>query len=221
VITIWGRASSSNVQKVLWACEELGLDFERHPAAGAFGGVDTPDYRAMNPTGLVPTVRDGDLTLWESDAVVRHLARAYGRGTLWPEDDESALAKADQWTCWAMFGLYPALRPIFFGTVRTPKAEQDLAALEPAFAPLARAMALLDAALEGREFLCADSFTHGEISPAISARRALNLPVGAPTAPNVSRWLEGLSKRPGYAKYVEVPMGTCREEWDEHERALG
>src|SRR3546814_12971550 len=75
MIVIHGRANSSNVQKVLWLFDEIGLPFERVDRGGKFGGLDDPDYLALNPNGLVPTVIDGDLVLWESQAILRHYAR--------------------------------------------------------------------------------------------------------------------------------------------------
>ena len=75
---IWGRVNSTNVRKVLWCAEEIGLAYEQIPAGGAFGIVDTPEYRALNPNGLVPCLEDGGLVLWESNAIVRYLARQYG-----------------------------------------------------------------------------------------------------------------------------------------------
>lgn len=219
-LSLWGRASSANVQKALWALEELGLAYERIPAGLSFGVNDGAEYRAMNPNGTVPTLRDGDLILWESDAILRHLARSYGRGGLWPTDPAAA-AIADQWTTWTAAALGPSVLTLFHRTVRTPRAEQRLEGLETAAEAAARAVALLDAALEGRRFLAGDAFSFGEICPAIMARRALNLPWGAATGPNVARWLDRLSERPGYARWVDVPFGTCREEWDAHERAIG
>ena len=78
MLKIWGRTNSSNVKKVLWAAEELGLAYERIDAGGAFGIVDDPAYRALNPNGLVPTLEDGGLVLWESNAIVRYLSAQYG-----------------------------------------------------------------------------------------------------------------------------------------------
>jgi glutathione S-transferase len=84
---VWGRNTSSNVMKVLWALGELGLEFERIDVGGAFGKTDTPEYRAMNPTGLVPTLQEDDFTLWESNAIVRYLAEVHAPGsTLWPSE---------------------------------------------------------------------------------------------------------------------------------------
>ena len=84
MLVIWGRANSVNVQKVLWCCEELELEYERIDAGGPFGVVDTPEYRRRNPNGLVPTIDDDGFILWESNAIVRYLAaklrRACGRG---------------------------------------------------------------------------------------------------------------------------------------------
>ena len=65
-ITIWGRANSVNVQKVLWCLRELDLAYERIDAGMAFGRNHEPDYLAMNPNGRVPTLVDGDFVLWES-----------------------------------------------------------------------------------------------------------------------------------------------------------
>ena len=64
--------------KVLWGLGELGLPFERIDVGGAFGKTDTAEYRAMNPTGLVPTLQEGSFTLWESNAILRYLAQAHG-----------------------------------------------------------------------------------------------------------------------------------------------
>src|SRR3546814_17643549 len=72
--------------KVLWACDEMGVPYEREDIGGPFGGNDTPEYRAKNPMGLVPTLDHDGFVLWESQAIVRYLAVLYGQGTPWPED---------------------------------------------------------------------------------------------------------------------------------------
>jgi len=77
-LKLWGRLSSCNVQKALWALEELKLPYTRIDAGGDFGGLDDPSYLAMNPHGRVPTLVDGDVTVWESDAIVRYVAARYG-----------------------------------------------------------------------------------------------------------------------------------------------
>jgi glutathione S-transferase len=75
MLKIWGRANSINDQKVLWCCGELGLQYDRIDAGNEFGVTKTPQYRVLNPNGLVPTIEDGDFQLWESNIIVRYLAR--------------------------------------------------------------------------------------------------------------------------------------------------
>jgi len=219
-ITLWGRRNSANVQKALWALEELDLAYDHVKVGGSFGGTKTVEYLAMNPNGVVPTLQDGDLTLFESDAILRYLARTYGQGTLWPDDPAEA-ALADQWTTWTTSTLFPKFFPLFYAQIFALRAEQDVSGLGEAAAALAATIGILDRALEGRDHLVGDSFTYGEIAPAIFARRALLLPYGAPETPNIARWLEGLRARPVFTRFIDHPIGTCREEWLEIEKERG
>ena len=88
MLRIWGRISSINVQKVVWCCDEIGIKYERIDAGGAFGKTRTPEYLAMNPNSLVPTIDDEGFVLYESNAIVEYLDDAYaGRGQpLFPGD---------------------------------------------------------------------------------------------------------------------------------------
>jgi glutathione S-transferase len=95
---IYGRVTSSNVMKVLWAADELGLDYDRIDAGMNFGVVDSEEYRSMNPNGRVPTLVDGDLVLWESNVIVRYLAAKHGKGTLWQKNFLLAQTSNDGWT---------------------------------------------------------------------------------------------------------------------------
>ena len=99
MLKIWGRKNSINVQKVLWACGELALPIDRIDAGMAFGVNNTPEYKAMNPNGLVPLMNDGGFLLWESHAIVRYLARKAGLGSLCPAEAQAA-ADADRWMEW-------------------------------------------------------------------------------------------------------------------------
>jgi glutathione S-transferase len=129
MLVIWGRNNSINVQKVLWCCEEISLPYERIDAGGAFGVVNTPQYRKLNPNGMIPTIVDDGFVLWESNAIVRYLAEKHGTGTLWPED-RKVRAEADKWMDWKQTTFWPALRPLFMGLIRTPPEKRDPKALE-------------------------------------------------------------------------------------------
>ena len=113
-----GQKNSFNVQKVLWCCEELEVPYQRHDAGGRFGVTDQEEYLDRNPTGLVPTIVDGDLTLWESNSIVRYLAANYGAGSLWPENPAER-ALADKWMDYQLGTLFPTFKDALVGLVRT------------------------------------------------------------------------------------------------------
>src|SRR6266850_2169868 len=146
MLKIWGRTNSVNVKKALWALEELGLKYERIDAGMQFGVNNTPEYRRMNPTGLVPTIEDDGFVLWESHSIVRYLAARHGAGTLWP-NDLRARADAERWMDWA-FTFQAAFRTVFWGLVRTPPEKRDMAAIEDARKKCAELLAIPKAALE-------------------------------------------------------------------------
>ena len=128
MIEIWGRRNSSNVIPVLWAVAETGEDYRRHDAGGSFGGLKTPDYRAMNPNGLVPTLVDDGFVLWESNAIIRYLAAKYCGDNLW-DADPARRALADRWMEWAKSTGIPPTMGLFFATVRTEPEARNPAAI--------------------------------------------------------------------------------------------
>ena len=135
MLQIKGRDTSSNVMKVLWACTELGLEFERQDVGGTYGGNDTPEYRALNPNGLVPTiVEDDGFVLWESNSCVRYLAAKHDHGGLYPEDLKTR-AGAERWMDWQVTTVSPAMVPVFRGMIRTPPEARDMAAILEAIVP--------------------------------------------------------------------------------------
>lgn len=205
MLTIHGRINSINVQKAVLACEELRLPYERRDAGGAFGIVQTPAYKAMNPNGLVPVLIDGDLVLWESNAIVRYIAAEYGAGSLWPLDARTR-ALSDRWMDWAAFTLYPAYAAAFMGLVRTPPEKRDMAAIEASIAKTHPLLAILDRELEGITFLAGDRPTIGDLGLLPSVFRWLNMPVDRPPAPNVEAWCERLAAREGYGSALKLPI---------------
>ena len=119
MLKILGRKSSSNVQKVLWCCAEIGLAFERADIGGDFGGNKTPDYLALNPNGLVPTINDDGFILWESNSCVRYLAAKYGKGKLWPADPQVA-ASASRWMDWQLSTVNAPVGTLFRSMLKKP-----------------------------------------------------------------------------------------------------
>src|SRR3954453_14367897 len=172
MLRIWGRTNSINVQKVLWCCAELDLPFERIDAGMAFGVVETPAYRALNPNGRIPTIEDDGYVLWESNTIVRYLAMKHSPGPLCPSD-LAARFDAERWMDWQLTTLDRPVRNVFWALVRTAPEKRDPAAVETAQAEAEQALAILDAHLAQRRFVGGEAFTMGDI------------PVGA----SVYRWL--------------------------------
>jgi glutathione S-transferase len=205
MLKIWGRISSVNVQKVVWAADELGIAHERIEAGGTFGVVGTPQYQAMNPNGLVPVIEDDGFVLWESNAIVRYLARKYARGTLSPDEDRK-YADADKWMDWQATVYTPAMWAAFWQLIRTPAQERDAKVVEASIAKTEKAAEILDAALAGREFITGDTFTMGDIPIGCATHRWLNMPVWRVGRPNIERWYAALKARPGGAKVLATPV---------------
>ena len=135
----------------MWTVAELGLAHERIDVGRQHGGLDTPEFLAMNPNGCIPTIDDDGTVVWESNAVVRYLAAKYGAGSLWPED-AAQRAQADQWMDWMVTVITPLINPIFVGLIRTPAEERDSAAIAAAAKNLAAAWRILDAHLAATPF---------------------------------------------------------------------
>ena len=203
-LTIWGRMNSINVQKVVWAAEELGLAYERREAGMQFGLVDTPDYRAMNPNGLVPVIKNDDVVLWESNAIVRYLCAQYGDAALWP-DDAASRALSDRWMDWQATAFYPAYAAAFKGLVRTPPEKRDLAAIEASRAETEPLLALLDAHLATVEHL-GGGFGVGDIALGPSVHRWLNMPIERQPRAHVEAWHRRILARPGAACFRDLPV---------------
>jgi glutathione S-transferase len=201
VLRILGHAASSNVQKVLWCCGELALPFERHDIGGSFGGNRTPEYLALNPNGLVPTIDDDGFVLWESNVIVRYLVARYGAtGTLYPAD-LSERADAERWMDWQQTTLSAPMGVLFRALLR--KSEQvDSAALEAACAKATASWQLLERSLANRDYVAGSELTVGDIALGNAIHRWHRLPIERPALPRLDTWYARLCERPAYQKYI-------------------
>jgi glutathione S-transferase len=205
VLSIWGNADSVNVQKVLWCCEEIGLAYQRIDAGRAFGVVDTPRFRALNPNGLVPTIDDDGFVVWESNAIVRYLAAKHAPGTLWPTDVR-ARADADRWMDWTNSTLWPTMVPLFRGFMRTPVHQRDSGAIEVARQESLEVLQILDAQLATSDFVGGKTFTMGDVAVGCAVWRWMALPIERPSLVHVQRWFDTLATRAAYCKVVMQPL---------------
>jgi glutathione S-transferase len=206
MVRVWGRNTSINVQKVMWAVAELNLPHERIDVGGSFGRTKEPAYLAMNPNSLVPTLEEDDFILWESNSIVRYLAAKYGVGTLEPADLRDR-ASASRWMDWQLSVTSPAIQPLFWGLIRTPPEKRDHAAIAGAKEKTTAAMRILDAQLGKTAHVAGDAFSMGDIPVGLTAYRYRKLAPDRPAMPNFERWYAALEARPAFrAQIMPVPF---------------
>ncbi|HEX5655568.1 MAG TPA: glutathione S-transferase family protein [Polyangiales bacterium] len=202
-LVLWGFPKSSNVQKVLWALDELGLKYEHKEIGGPFGGTKEAPYLALNPNGLVPTLVDHGEPLWESHAIVRHLYAQHGQS---PANPSSAVARAraGAWHDWQATTLWPALRTLMIQIVRTPEPERDQKVIDTARAQADAALAVLEGELSKRAYLAGEEFTWGDIPVAVALQRWFNFPITRQQTKHVSDYYARIQKRPAFKRWVDL-----------------
>jgi glutathione S-transferase len=202
VIKIWGRNTSSNVQKVMWAVGEMGLPHERIDVGGPFGKNREPAYLAMNPNGLVPTLEEEDgFLLWESNSIVRYLAGKY-KSTILEPADLRMRANASKWMDWQLSVAAPAIFECFWGLIRTPPEKRNHAAIDESKKKTTAAMEILDRQLEKAPYLAGDGFSYGDIPVGIIAYRFRQLVPERPPLANFERWYAAISARAAFKSQI-------------------
>ena len=209
-ITILGRATSMNVQAVLWTLEELGLPYERHDYGHRFGGTDTPEFRALNPNGLVPVLRDDKVTMFESGAILRYLAACHGGAPFWPADPVER-APVEMWGEWGKVTLQTHFTTqIFRQLVFLPPSRRNLAALEEALGMLDERLDVLEGQLEGRDYVTGPDFTLADILVGQMLYRYFTLDIHRTVRPLLSAYYSRLTDRPAYQRIVMTDYSMLR-----------
>ncbi|MGD1933208.1 MAG: glutathione S-transferase family protein [Candidatus Phaeomarinobacter sp.] len=206
-IRLWGRNNSINVQKVIWCLEELGVAYERIEAGGPHGVTDTPDYADLNPNRLVPVVRDGETTIWESNAILRYLFASYapesGTGLHYPTDAR-VRAIEEQWMDWQATDFWPAMRPVFHGLIRQAPGVTDDIVAAAADATESK-LSILNSQLEKTAFVAGKRFSMADIPVALTVARWLKLPVDHKRHEHIESWFDALRARKAF-KPVDLPL---------------
>jgi glutathione S-transferase len=205
MLKIWGRATSSNVQKVLWTCAELGVPFERVDWGGPFGGNKDPHYLALNPNGLVPTVEDGGLVIWESNTIIRYLCARHGGERLHPAEP-ARRTYVERWMDWQLSALTQPMAAMLLGYYRTPPEKRDPAVLEASRLRALDVWRIVEAQLEHGEYLAGPALTLADICVGIWAYRWHVYPIERPSLPRLKAWYERLGTSPGFATHVARPL---------------
>jgi glutathione S-transferase len=204
MIKVWGRRSASNVQKVLWCIDELGVPYEHiHIPFGR--AKEDPDYLRINPNGRVPAIEEDGFVLWESNTCVRYIAARFGAGTLWPTEPRQR-ADAERWMDWQLATLSGPTDTIFIGLVLRKPEERDMGAIDAAVKRLNHLWAMVDRVLAARPFIAGDALTIGDIPIGLAAHRWLTIPVERDRHAHVEAWYRRLTERaPFRTNVIEAP----------------
>ena len=207
MLKVWGRRSSFNVQKVMWLIGELALEHRHIPAGGDFGGLDTPEFGAMNPMRRVPVIDDNGTIVWESHAILRYLAARHGQGRFWP-DDPGERSQADRWMDWSQTALQPDfLLGVFWAFYRTPEPQRDWPAIRRKIARCAEHFQVLDRMLADRPYLGGNVLTLADIPAGTALYRYFELDIERPPVPHVEAWYRRLQERAAYRAGVMISFG--------------
>jgi glutathione S-transferase len=211
MLKIWGRASSSNVQKLLWFCDEIGLAYERIDAGLAYGVTKTPEYLAMNPNALVPTIDDAGFVLWESNTILRYLAAKTERWD-WYARGLQERAEIEKWMDWTNSSLAAAITPIIWQLYRTPTEQRDPKVLTQSTAKATQLMGILDHHFSTQPYAAGDRMSLADIPMAIQTYRWMVMPwdqlnATKPELPFLQTWYQGMTERPVFQKVVMIGLG--------------
>ena len=196
MLKVLGKPASINVRKVLWACEEIGVPFEREDWGDGFRSTHSPAFLALNPGGLVPVVIDDGRVLRESNTIVRYLAAKHGRTDLLPASPAER-AMVEMWMDWQASEFNNAWRYAFQALARKNAAYSDAAQLAASLQSWAEHIAILDGQLaKTRAFVHGAHFSVADIPIGLSVNRWFMTPMDRPAFPAVSEYYERLSQRP-------------------------
>jgi glutathione S-transferase len=220
MMRLWGRKSSINVQKVLWCLAELGLqegkDFERIDAGLHFGVNRTPEFLKLNPNGLVPTLEDGDIVLWESNTIMRYLARKYDQQGRFPNDIASQYG-SEKWLDWQVGTLWPALRAPFLGLTRVPENERKYDAIKKGYQDTNNLLELLDTVLANQNYCSGKQFHIGDIALGLCVARWILVDETFPEKTggriklkNIDAWLKRLETETLFNEIVEKQLNIIK-----------
>jgi len=209
-IKLWGRATSVNVQKVAWVLAELGLTYDRVDAGGAFGRLDDPEYVSLNPNRRVPTLEDGGLVLWESNAICRYLVDAYGNSTSLKGETVVKRAKADMWMDWFQSTVYASFIDLFYQVVRLPPEKRDPSRKTKALDAVSDALALADTNLADQDFMSGARLGLGDIPIGACLYRYYTMDIHRASHPNLERYYNRLIARQAYRDHVMIDYSSLR-----------
>lgn len=209
MITIWGRPSAYNFQKVHWFLEELGVEYNHINIGGSLGGLDSEDFLAMNPNGQIPVIEDNGNVIWESNTILRYLAANYGARKFW-SDVPIERSIFERWMDWELANLQPSFLLLFWTYYRTPVNQRNRQIIKQHKDRCERYVGILDTCLGKNKYLSNNVFGLGDICVGTCFYRYFNMGLKVSRPTNVNEWYGRLSEREAYKKIIQVPFNALK-----------
>ena len=200
-LTLYGRHTSYNVQKVLWLLEELALEYEHIELGSNPGDTETDEFGRLNPMRKVPVLVEDEKTVWESNTILRYLVNSYGRGS-WAPGDAYRRSMVERWMDWSQSQFQPAFNDVFWGYYRTPEHLRNMDLVNANLAICHACFGQLDTQLDNKNFLLGDDLSLADITTGVFLYRLLEIDLNVQLPLRVSVWYERLQTLGGYQKWV-------------------
>ncbi|HZT18968.1 MAG TPA: glutathione S-transferase family protein [Dongiaceae bacterium] len=198
MLRLLGRATSGNVQKVVFLLEEIGEPYRREDYGRQFGNTQDAAYLRLNPHGKVPTLVDGDTVVWESNTILRYIANTRST-SLYPKDP-AARSEVERWMDWLLAALNAPYIGIF-KEAKKPAGERAPSWAADA-AELKAQLAILDGAIGGRPWIAGQEMSLADICLGPVLHRCLDFPIELPALDRLKAWRARLADRPAFRKAI-------------------
>ncbi len=189
------HAPNTRSVRAVWLAEELGLPYELKMYKLGDPGMRSPDYLKVHPMGRVPALEDGDVTIFESGAIVEYLLARHGDGRMRPTTDAPEFPLYLQWLHYAEGMIMPPVNIIVVETILLPPERRNDANVARATKLLGRMLGAVDAHMENREYL-AGEFSGADIMTGHACTVAKRLGADVSDKPNVEAYIERCNARP-------------------------
>lgn len=204
MITLFGRHSSDNTNKVTWCCGELGLKFAFVELQIGEAHLNS-EVVAHNPSARVPVLIDGNVALFESNTIVRYLAASYGNGHL-TSPNVMKRSQLEKWMDFQTSQLEYPISILHRGYIRNPgEISEDL--IDCVRRQAEEAFLVLDRILVSQNWLGGREFSIADIPCGVMAYRWFSYPVRKMPMPALEAWYERLRLRPAFVRHVMVQLG--------------
>jgi glutathione S-transferase len=204
MITVFGEGRGF---RVVWLLEEMGLAYRLRPVDMLAGVEKDTEFMAINPGGFIPAIRDGDVTMVESIAIMEYLMARYGPTPLAPAPHDPAFGLYQQFLHLGEAGLAASIFFVVGARNFAPESERNNWSANQALGVFTSRLRLVTRQLAGSPYMAGDAFTAADISVTYAlelARRACGIAIDEPERSYVAR----TTARDGYKRAMQTCHGT-------------